>query len=111
MKTVTNAFLGAVVAITLILAAERASAEDLTLFQASSAGPDAWGWGDAKMKPEKDGMTIQENGKLKSVGDVYVLNRFAYLPEGIVELDVGRVVSGSYTFQLLAFKGDANIGA
>lgn len=87
-----------------------ALAEDLVLFKASSAGPDAWGWGEAKLKKDKDGFAIQENGKQNSVGDVYVLERFAYLPEGVVELDINRVSAGSATLQLLAFKGDAHIG-
>jgi hypothetical protein len=111
MKTAMGTLLGAVVLFTLSLGAGTARAEDLTLFQASTAGADAWGWGDAKLKAGSDGLSIQEAGKSKSVGDVYVLERFAFLPEGIVELDVNRVVSGSFTLQLLAFKGDANIGS
>lgn len=106
MKTT---LLGAVIAATLLLGAKCAFAEDLTLFQASSAGPDAWGWGDAKMKKAKEGLSIQENGKSKPVGDVFVLERFAYMPEGILELDVSQMVTGTYTLQILAFKGDANI--
>jgi hypothetical protein len=95
----------------LLLAAGASFGEELTLFQASTAGTDAWGWGDAKMKKSKDGLAIQEAGKANPVGDVYVLERFARMPDGIIEFDVNSIQSGSYTFQVLAFKGDANIGA
>lgn len=110
MKSSMSAWVRTAVLFTLTLGAGSAPAEDLTLFQASKAGAEAWGWGDAKIKPGSEGLSIQESGKSKPVGDVYVLDRFAFLPEGVVELDVNRVVSGSFTLQLLAFKGDANIG-
>lgn len=111
MNTGTSILLRAILAVTVVFTTGRAAADDLMLFQASSAGVDAWGWGDAKMKQTKDGLSIQESGKSKSVGDVYVLERFAYLPEGVVEFDVSQMGDGTYTFQILAFKGDANIGA
>ena len=100
----------ALMGVSLILSAGRAAGEDLTLFKASSAGPDVWAWGDAKLKQEKNGFSIQENGKQGPVGDVYVLDRFSYLPQGVIELDVGRVAAGTYTLQVLAFKENANIG-
>lgn len=109
MKTT---LLGALLAALLLVGAERAHGEDLTLFSAATAGADAWGWGDAKIKKELGGgFSIRENNLKTTVGDVYVLERFAYLPDGVVELNVDKVLAGNYTVQVLAFKGEANIGS
>ena len=85
-------------------------AEDLVLFSAASVGADAWGWGAAKIGVVDGKLKITENNRTDIFGDVYVADKFAYVPDAAVEINVDRVIAGVYTLQVLAFKGDSHVG-
>lgn len=104
MKTRTTAILPV-----LLLAVLGAAGEDLVLFSAANAGADVWSWGEARI--ERDGalLNITERNRTGDYGDVFVSDRLAYLPGGLIKMDVKRVLSGGYTLQVLAFKGDSHV--
>ena len=84
-------------------------AEDVNVFSAAESGPDAWTWEGARLTAEGVNLMLA-----KDKGDscsVVLGDRFTYLPEGVVEFNVDRVVSGTYSIQVLAFKGDEYLGA
>ncbi len=82
-----------------------ALAEEMVFFQSSSAGSDAWSWGGAKIKSEVDGLLITETNPDGAYGDVFPSDRFPYIPSARITLNVGKVLSGTYTLQALCFKG------
>ena len=95
----------------LLFAATFAGAEEWNLFQASSAGADVWSWGGARIKQDGAELVILENNADGDYGDVYVSDRFPRLPGGVIKWQVGRVMAGTYTLQVLAFRGDTVVGS
>ena len=95
--------------LTTILCATLATADELVLFSAATAGADVWSWGQAKITQQPDGLLVKENNNNGAYGDVYTSDRCAYVPEGVIELNVGRVIAGKYTLQVLAFQGESLI--
>jgi hypothetical protein len=87
-----------------------AVAEDMVLFSAAKVGADIWGWGGARIVAMDDKLKIVENNRTGDFGDVYVTDKFAYVPEALIELNVDRIIAGEYTLQVLAFKGDSHVG-
>ena len=84
-------------------------AEEVTVFSAAEAGPDAWTWEGARLTEEGANLKLAKD-KGESC-DVVLADRFTYLPDGVVEFSVDRVVSGTYSIQVLAFKGGDYLGA
>ena len=84
-----------------------AVAEELVFFSAAEAGEEAWSWGNAQIKQQDGGLLIQEKNNDGTYGDVYTSDRCTYLPEGLLEIDVARVIAGKYTLQVLAFQGES----
>ena len=89
------------------LCAVIARAEELVLFSAATAGADVWSWGQAQISQQAASLLVQEKNNDGAYGDVYTSDRCTYLPEGVLEIDVGRVISGKYTLQVLAFQGES----
>ncbi len=83
--------------------------EDLEIFRLSRGGTDNWIWGEARIKSKLGKFLLQEYNKKGTYGDVYTADRFPYVKNGIIKLNVDQVISGSYTLQLLAFQGDKHI--
>ena len=106
MKTMVAVFLMAGFLLGIL---QSAAAEEVALFSAAAAGPDAWVWEGAKL--------TQQDGKLMlaraagEFGDVYLQDRFAFIPEASLDVDVDSVVAGTYSVQVLAFKGATYLGA
>ncbi|MFH0878662.1 MAG: hypothetical protein V2A34_03020 [Lentisphaerota bacterium] len=101
-----NLFLG-LLGIFLFSVAVRS--EEVTVFSAAEAGPDVWTWEGARLTEQDGGLLL---GKDKGESCTVVLgDRFTYLPDGIVEFGVEHVVSGTYSIQVLAFKGGDYLGA
>lgn len=88
---------------------QSAVAEDVVLFSASVAGPDAWVWEGAKLTQQEGKLTLARAAG--DFGDVYLQDRFAYIPEASLVVDVDSVVAGTYSVQVLAFKGATYLGA
>ena len=84
-------------------------AEEVTVFSAAEAGQDAWTWEGARLTEEGANLKLAKD-KGESC-DVVLADRFTYLPDGVVEFSVDRVVSGTYSIQVLAFKGGDYLGA
>ena len=95
--------------LTVILCATLARAEELVFFSAATAGADVWSWGQGQITQQEGTLLVREKNNGGSYGDVYTSDRCPYLPEGLLELDVGRVISGKYTLQVLAFQGESLI--
>jgi len=95
--------------LTAILCASLARSEELVLLSAATAGADAWSWGQAQITQQDGNLFVREKNNDGMYGDVYTSDRCSYLPEGLLELDVGRVISGKYTLQVLAFQGESLI--
>ena len=95
--------------LTGLLCAITARADELVLFSAATAGADVWSWGQGQITQQADSLLVRENNKDGAYGDVYTSDRCAYLPDGVIELNVGRVISGKYTLQVLAFQGESLI--
>lgn len=83
--------------------------ESLELFKASTAGADAWVWGDARIKDQDGLLVVTEESNSENYGDVFVSDRFPFLPRATVQLDVVDVPKGNYTFQVLGFKGQEHV--
>lgn len=84
-------------------------AEEITVFSAAEAGPDAWTWEGARLTEEGGHLRLaKDKGELCTV---VLADRFMYLPDGAVEFTVDRVVSGTYSVQVLAFKEGDYLGA
>lgn len=90
-----------------VLFASRAGAEELNFFSASKAGPDAWSWGEAKIKKNGKVLHVEETNPEGDYGDVFVSDKFPYFPDGIVKIDVSQIYSGKYTLHILGFRGGA----
>ena len=84
-------------------------AADLVFFKASEAGEEAWGWDNAKMVKQGTDLIITENDAKLSYGNVYVSDRLAYVPDGVIDLKVSQVLLGKYSVQVLAFQGNTHI--
>lgn len=82
-----------------------APAEEIVFFDAETAGELAWSWGSARLQREGTRMIVKETNKTSGYGDVYPSSQFPYVPDAEVKLGIGRVRSGSYTFQILCFRG------
>lgn len=96
------------IAVTLmVLAAGLAAADELVLFDAAQAGPDIWAWGGAKVTAQAGKLLIQRAVKLGRESDVFVEERFPYFEDAAVAFDAERILSGTYTLQLLAFRGES----
>ena len=102
--TTKNAFI-----LTAILCATLARAEELVLFSAATAGADVWSWGKAQIKQQEGSLLVQEKNPDGMYGDVYTSDRCSYMSDGLLELDVLRVISGKFTLQVLAFHGESLI--
>ncbi len=79
------------------------------LFSAADVGPDAWTWEGARLKAQPEGLVLTP--ARNDVCSVVLQDRFAWLPQGEVALDVQQVVAGTYTLQVLAFQGTTYLGA
>ena len=86
-----------------------ASAEPVVLFSAVESGPDVWVWEGAKLTAKEGKLTLAKDKG--GEGDVYLGDRFAYVPEAQIKVDAGEVIAGSYSVQVLAFKGDTFLKA
>lgn len=89
--------------------ARSAMAEEVVLFSAAAAGPDAWVWEGAKLTQQDGKLTLARAAG--DFGDVYLQDRFAYIPEAALDVNVDSVVAGTYSVQVLAFKGMTYLGA
>ncbi len=87
-----------------------ARAEDIVLFDAKAAGPDVWTWEGARIIGQGDGRLILSPDKAGSPA-VFLEDRFAYIPDGVIEAAVGSVPAGTYAVQVLAFQGNVYVGA
>jgi hypothetical protein len=95
--------------LTAVMCASLARGEELVLFSAATAGADVWSWGQAKITQQPGGVLVKENNNDGAYGDVYTSDRCAYVPDGVIELNVGRVIAGKFTLQVLAFQGESLI--
>jgi hypothetical protein len=86
-----------------------ATAGELVLFSAATAGADVWSWGQAQITQQADNLLVQEKNNGGAYGDVYTSDRCAYLPEGVIEINVASVIAGKYTLQVLALQGESLI--
>lgn len=84
-----------------------ATAGELVLFSAADAGADVWSWGQAQVTEQAGALLVQEKNKDGAYGDVYTSDRCAYMPEGVIEINVGHVIAGKFTLQVLAFQGES----
>ena len=84
-------------------------AEEIVLFSAAAAGADAWVWEGAKLTQQDGKLTLTR--ATGDFGDVYLQDRFAYIPEASLDVNVDSVVAGTYSMQVLAFKGTTYLGA
>ncbi|MFH0953123.1 MAG: hypothetical protein V1873_02205 [Verrucomicrobiota bacterium] len=91
----------------LLFGAARLGAEEMVLFNMKTTGADAWSWGQAQASWDAGELVVTENNKLKAHGDIFLSDRLPYLPGGEVLMDVGQVLAGSYTLQVLAFQGNS----
>lgn len=91
-------------AMMLALGAVCASADEIVVFSSASSGADAWQWSGARAKQDGEVLVIMEKNAEATFGDAFVADRFPYMPEGVVSIDVEDIV-GRYTLQVLAFKG------
>lgn len=87
-----------------------AVAEDIVLFDAKTAGPDVWTWDGARIMGQPDGRLILTLDKGEHPA-VFLEDRFAYNPDGVVEVAIGSVAAGTYAVQALAFQGNSYLGA
>lgn len=93
-------------AVWIVLAgAAVAAAEEITFFRSSVAGQDAWSWAGARAKAQGPDLRIVESNPEADYGDAFVADRFPYLDGGVIRLKVSAVESGTYTLQVLGFKG------
>jgi hypothetical protein len=88
-------------------AAVAANAEELVLFSAATAGADVWSWGQGQITEQAGSLLVREKNNDGAYGDVYTSDRCTYVPEAVIELNVGRVLAGKYTLQVLAFQGES----
>ncbi|HBA82589.1 MAG TPA: hypothetical protein DCZ95_00705 [Verrucomicrobia bacterium] len=86
-----------------------AAADEVVLFSAAAVGPEVWRWHGARLTGQEFGL-ILSRGKGDS-SSVVLEERFARLSVAAIRMDVKKVVSGSYTLQLLAFKDDSYLGS
>ena len=84
-------------------------AGNLVFFKASEAGEEAWGWDNAKMVKQGTDLIITESDPKVSYGNVYVSDRLAYVPDGMLDLKVSQVLLGKFSVQVLAFQGSTPI--
>ena len=98
-----------VLILTTMICATLARADELVLFSAATAGADVWSWGQGQITQQAGSLLVREKNNDGAYGDVYTSDRCAYLPEGVIEINVGRVISGKYTLQVLAFQGESLI--
>lgn len=84
-------------------------AEEVVLFSAVAVGADAWVWEGAKLT-QQDGKLVLARA-VGGCGDVFLQDRFAYVPEASLDVDVDSVTAGTYSVQVLAFKGATYLGA
>lgn len=84
-------------------------AEEVTLFSAVASGPDVWVWEGAKLTVRDGKLTLARDKGDPS--DAYLGDRFAYVPGAQIKIDVDAVIAGSYSAQVLAFKGDSFLKA
>lgn len=89
----------------LLAVCATARAEDLVFFKASTAGQDVWSWAGARAKMQGGELRLIESNPAGDYGDAFVADRLPYLDGGVILLDVSAVDSGTYTLQLLGFKG------
>jgi hypothetical protein len=106
MKTMVTGFLMAGLLLGML---SPAGAEDVVLFSAAASGADAWVWEGAKLTSQ-DGKLVLARAA-GDVGDVYLQDRFAYIPEATLDVNVDSVIAGTYSVQVLAFKGATYLGA
>lgn len=90
--------------IALALCAACVRADEIVVFSSASAGADAWVWSGARVKQDGDALVITEKNPEAAFGDTFLADRFPYIPEGVVSIDVADM-AGRYTLQILAFKG------
>ncbi len=89
--------------------AAAAGAEEAVLFSAAEAGADAWTWDGAKLEGQGGKLLLsRDKGEVSAV---VLDDRFAYVPDGVVDINVEQVMAGTYTVQVLAFKGSSYLGA
>ena len=93
--------------LTVFLGAALARAGELVLFSAATAGADVWSWGQGQITQQAGSLLVREKNNDGAYGDVYTSDRCAFLPDGVIELNVARVISGKYTLQVLAFQGES----
>lgn len=90
----------------LALAAVSAVAEEIVFFDAAAQGDAVWSWGSARIKQdESKRLVIRETNPKGGYGDVYPSDQFPYVPEAKLDLDIARIFAGTYTLQILCFRG------
>ena len=104
-----NKKISIILAAVLFAGAFAATAAELLLFSAADAGADVWSWGHAQIKQQEGSLLVQEKNADGMYGDVYTSDRCSYMSDGLLELDVLRVISGKFTLQVLAFHGESLI--
>ena len=93
----------------LMMMSGLAWSDEVMLFGAANAGPDVWSWEGAKLKAAEGGLVLTpDKGDLCSV---VLQDRFAWMPQGEVVVDVRQAVAGTFTLQALAFKGVSYLGS
>jgi hypothetical protein len=98
-------------AVALLICTNGVFAEDISLFDAVNAGPDVWTWADARLVSKEGKLVITPSSDKNVPGNVYLEDRFLYSPKGILNLQVDRLMGGTYTVQVLAFKGTTFLGS
>jgi len=91
------------------MSALRGMAEEIVFFDAVTAGDAAWSWGAARIKNDAGKLIVRESNlnPKDAYGDVYPSDKFPYVPKARLMLDVERIFSGTFTFQVLCFRGSA----
>lgn len=96
------------VAVALLMTLAGARAEEIVFFKSSQAGPDAWSWAGARAKAQGAELRVVEANPAGDYGDVYVADRLPYVEGGVIRLDVAAVEKGTYTLQVLGFRGESH---
>ena len=97
-------------ALGLMLAGGTVGGGEAVLFSATKASFDAWQWEGAKLKADEKGGLVLTPDRA-NLPSVVLQDRFAWCPDGVVRLDVRQAVAGTFSLQVLAFKGPTYLGA
>ena len=95
----------ALLVVAMVFAALPAVAEEIVFFDAATAGDGVWSWGSARIKAEAGRLVVREANLKDAYGDVYPSDMFPYAPKARLSLDVERIFAGTFTLQVLCFRG------